>query len=412
MQWLLSKSIKIKYLILEMTINIDEIARTLAACQEYEISALHWDEHRKAALAHALKKYTDEPFKVYRLLRKEQGETLYLLCLDSHQTAKACEAEYRQASFLRRSVPFLLLFTLFLLTAFFAKYKDAFLSATFLISMPFVMGALFEYVRSVSSKRVASVKNVLKTQLWVMLIILVISIFVLKEGTICVIMALPLLFAALVIGALLMRSLCQYLWKPTNKIYSLALLPLLLIGFLPKHSPDQFGKVERKIVINAPIQQTFDAISDVQKVQDHEIAHNFIFTMGFPKPMLGQNEATQAGLLRHIYWQRGIYFQEKVTRFEPPYVLAWKPEFNKASFPQGSLDDHIEIGGQYFDVLSSEYRLVQISPQQTQLILSMDYRLSTDMNWYSDLWVQYVLNQFSDVVMNIYKNRLEHRSIV
>lgn len=41
----------------------------------------------------------------------------------------------------------------------------------------------------------------------------------------------------------------------------------------------------------------------------------------------------------------------------------------------------------------------------------MDYRLSTDMNWYSDLWVQYVLNQFSDVVMNIYKNRLEHRSI-
>lgn len=394
-----------------MTVNIDEIARVLASCKEYEILALHWDEHRKQQLGIALQQYTSESFRVYRLIRKEQGETIYLLCLVSHHPSKACEADYKHVSLLKRGLPFLLLFIIFLLTAFFARHQNALLSATFLMSVPFVMGALFEYLRSVSSKRVASIKNVLKTQMLVLLILLITSVFVLKEGTICVVMAFPLLFAALVIGALLMRSLCNYLWQPTKKIYSLAFLPFLLIYFLPQHATDHFGHVEREMVINAPIQQTFAAINDVKKVEEGEVANNFIFTMGFPKPTLGQNEVTREGVVRHIYWQRGIYFQEKVTHFEPPYILAWQPQFKKESFPKGSLDDHIEIGGQYFDVLSSQYRLVKISEQQTKLILSIDYRLSTDMNWYSDLWAQYVLNQFSDVVIDIYKNRLESEPI-
>ncbi|WP_111861451.1 hypothetical protein [Acinetobacter sp. CFCC 10889] len=390
-----------------MTIDIDEIARTLAACQEYEISALHWDEHHKAALAVALKKYTDEPFKVYRLLRKEQGETLYLLCLASHQTNKACEAEYRKTSFFRRSMPFLLLFSIFLLTAFFAKSKDSFLSATFLISMPFVMGALFEYVRSVSSQRVASIKNVLKTQLWVMLILLIVSVFVLKEGTICVIMASPLLLAALIIGALLMRSVCQYLWKPTKKIYSLALLPLLLIAFLPKQSSDYFGQTQREMIIHAPQTEVFRAINQIGQIKVEEVPDSFIFTMGFPKPIFGMTEQKAEGMVRTIQWERGVKFEEKVLANHSPYLLSWDYQFNKNSFPKGSLDDHVEVGGQYFDLLKTDYQLEKIDDQTTKLILTIDYRVSTEFNWYSKVWINYVLAEFSDVVMTIHKNRLE-----
>jgi len=71
------------------------------------------------------------------------------------------------------------------------------------------------------------------------------------------------------------------------------------------------------------------------------------------------------------------------------------------------LDDHLEMGGKYFDLLKTDYQLEQIDAHTTKLILSIDYRLSTEYNWYSRLWVNYVLNEFSDVVMQIHKQRLE-----
>lgn len=33
--------------------------------------------------------------------------------------------------------------------------------------------------------------------------------------------------------------------------------------------------------------------------------------MGFPKPISGMTEQTDNGLIRQVYWQRGIHFQEK-----------------------------------------------------------------------------------------------------
>lgn len=88
----------------------------------------------------------------------------------------------------------------------------------------------------------------------------------------------------------------------------------------------------------------------------------------------------------------------------------WRYVFTPKSFPQGSLDDHIEIGGEYFNLLTTDYHLEAISLNQTKLTLRIDYRLSTEVNLYSDLWVQYVLKEFSDVVLHIYKNRLESKT--
>ena len=118
-------------------------------------------------------------------------------------------------------------------------------------------------------------------------------------------------------------------------------------------------------------------------------------------------EQTDDGLMRQIYWQRDIHFQEKITQSNAPTQLAWTYVFTPQSFPKGSLDDHLKIGGQYFNLLTTDYQLEAVSPTQTRMTLSIDYRLSTEVNWYADLWTRYVLNEFSDVVLNIYKCRLE-----
>ena len=151
----------------------------------------------------------------------------------------------------------------------------------------------------------------------------------------------------------------------------------------------------------------FRAINNIQNIKDNEIIDSPIFTMGFPKPVSGMTENTENGLIRQIYWQRGVHFQEKVIHSTAPNLLSWTYVFDKNSFPKGSLDDHVEIGGQYFDLLTTDYRLEAVSPNQTKLILTIDYRLTTEINWYAKPWADYVLNEFSDVVLNVYKHRLE-----
>src|SRR5699024_334914 len=145
-------------------------------------------------------------------------------------------------------------------------------------------------------------------------------------------------------------------------------------------------------------------INNIQHIKASEIKASPIFIMGFPKPISGMTEKNQDQWVRQIYWQRGIHFQEKITQSESPTALSWTYQFTPESFTKGSLDDHLEMGGRYFNLLTTDYRLEQISAQQTKLILTIDYRLSTEINWYSNLWVRYVLNEFSDVVLHIYKN--------
>lgn len=59
--------------------------------------------------------------------------------------------------------------------------------------------------------------------------------------------------------------------------------------------------------------------------------------------------------------------------------MHWTYRFYDDSFPAGALDDHVEIGGHYFDLLNTTYTLV---PQGdvTELKIRMQYRISTQFN--------------------------------
>lgn len=104
--------------------------------------------------------------------------------------------------------------------------------------------------------------------------------------------------------------LCRRLWKPYNKVYSIVLLPLLGLLLLPDFSQYHNGVTRQEIIVNAPIQDVFASINNIQQIQSSEIKFSPIFLMGFPKPISGMTEQTDNGLIRQIYWQRGIHFKK------------------------------------------------------------------------------------------------------
>lgn len=330
-----------------------------------------------------------------------------LICRVFHTPSVEVLQDYPERTTWLKWLPILVIAMFyFLLISLLALDHEKMVTIAFLIFLPMSLGAIVEYIVTLNYPQ--SRNQLWIRQIWMILGILIVGAVLLREGVICLIMAAPLFLLCTTVGAISMRWFCKRLWKPQNKVFSISLIPLLSLLLLPDLSQYYQGVTEKEIIVNAPIQTVFESINNIQEIKDSEIKYSPIFSIGFPKPISGMTEQTEKGLIRQIYWQRGIHFQEKITQSEAPNKLAWTYIFTPQSFPKGSLDDHLVIGGDYFNLLTTDYSLQSISPNQTKLILRIDYRLSTEVNWYADIWTRYVLSEFSDVVLNIYKNRLEN----
>ncbi len=386
-----------------MTEKIQASMATFMRIGEVIFKEQEWTEEFESQFKEQLKNHGVQQVQVYR---SATGPACYVVCRMLQKPSIAVEQRYPQRSLFKTLLPLgLIILPYFLLLALYAQSSQQMVSRAFLIFLPLSLGAIIEYVFALNAPQ--PLRKTLLRPVWTVLGVLLVGLVILHEGVICLIMMAPIFLIFLMMGAVFVRQIYIRLWKPSRKLYSIALLPLLMMVLLPNLSQYQYGVTEKELIINAPIETVFLSINNIQHIKASEIKASPIFIMGFPKPISGMTEKNQDQWVRQIYWQRGIYFQEKITQSESPTALSWTYQFTPESFPKGSLDDHLEMGGRYFNLLTTDYRLEQISAQQTKLILTIDYRLSTEINWYSNLWVRYVLNEFSDVVLHIYKNRLE-----
>jgi hypothetical protein len=65
------------------------------------------------------------------------------------------------------------------------------------------------------------------------------------------------------------------------------------------------------------------------------------------------------------------------------------------------------IGGRYFDVVSGRYALAAAGPAHTRVTLSCTYRISTNLNAYSRLWADFILDDFNQMILEVIKKRSE-----
>jgi hypothetical protein len=76
------------------------------------------------------------------------------------------------------------------------------------------------------------------------------------------------------------------------------------------------------------------------------------------------------------------------------------------SFPAGALDDHVRIGGAYFDVIDTEYKLLNVG-SGTELRVRMRYRVSTAFNWYTRPFAEFLVGDFEEAALRFYARRAE-----
>jgi len=244
----------------------------------------------------------------------------------------------------------------------------------------------------------------------------VFSLAVLGEGAICVVMALPFLIGFLIIGivlpillgSLLGNELVKTHQKKFKKYVSIIALAPLIWGGIEQHiqPQDTFHTFEKQIIIEAPAHDIWPLLLNPQNIKPSELSEGIAYKIGAPYPVSASTPLPKIGQMRHSVWQKGITFDEEITAIKENEHIAWKYHFHESSFPKGSLDDHIVIGGTYFDLTKTSYTLEPIE-NGTVLTMSVSYRISTNFNWYAELWGDLLIGDTAETLLEFYKNRSE-----
>jgi hypothetical protein len=239
------------------------------------------------------------------------------------------------------------------------------------------------------------------------LITMFVSIAVKWEGAICLIFAAPLMLISSMIGGLVAKAFSSRSIYPASGQLSALAIPLLVILVESRiAAPLQVRTVETNIVIHAPASIVWDNIKSVRAISSSELPGSWVTRVGFPKPIAATLSHDGLGGVRNASFTRGLVFTETINRWEPDSELRFSIRANTDSIPPTTLDEHVTIGGAFFDVLDGEYRLER-RPDGIQLHLLSNERLSTHFNPYAGVFTDAVMRSIQNQILGVIRTRCE-----
>lgn len=233
------------------------------------------------------------------------------------------------------------------------------------------------------------------------------------EGLICVAFIFPVVAIFGSLGGLCARILAGLRATTSARQQSLVLASLVIIPFVSvplengilgdNHS---VKTVESEIRIHAPKEVVWRNIIRVPAIQPQEQTTSFFHRIGFPKPIEATLSQEGIGGVRHASFERGVVFTETITDWRDQEFISFSIKANTEAIPPTTFDEHVTIGGKYFDILQGTYRLEQ---QGDDVILHLwsEQRLSTNFNLYAGLWTGAIMQDIQSNILMVIKRRCE-----
>lgn len=316
----------------------------------------------------------------------------------------------------RTRYPFLLALGLGLAYSLFARFffasgilpESGLLSWSFLLGIPMALGAITAHFTPGDPD---SWWRMVWAPFWAVMTFLVAALVFHLEGIICIVIIFPLFLVMGAIGALLYFNITDKRpGKPdkTLVVAAFALLPFLA-GPLENQlaNPNDFRRVENAVIINAPATVVWQHIVRVAPIAARDLGHSVIDDIGFPRPVEATLTHEGVGGVRHATFERGVEFIETVDEWVPQQRLSFSIVPNTATIPPTTFDEHVIVGGKFFDVLRGTYELQPAGSGRTRLLLHSRQRLSTHLNWYAGLWTSYVMSEIQGRILMVLKQRCE-----
>jgi hypothetical protein len=280
------------------------------------------------------------------------------------------------------------------------------MSMGFLLATPFVVGAMAVYG---ARQRSRSVWTMLFGPWVAVALVLLGSMITLLEGAICLAIISPLFFMMASLGGIAMGIALRLFAPRPMSMPALAVLPLLVLlgeGALPPPR-DEVHEVRESVVVAATPERIWDEIVDARDIQPGELPWSLTHQIGVPRPLSGVNLATPAGEVRFSSWERGVNFRGRVVASEHARSIRWNYEFDGHSFPPGSMDEHVAIGGRFFDLRDTTFNLQPLAGGRTRLEIVAHYRLTTRIDFYARPVAELLGHDFVRTILGLYRGRSE-----
>lgn len=194
------------------------------------------------------------------------------------------------------------------------------------------------------------------------------------------------------------------------KISMVSILPFI-IGFF---EDDMFMvekqmQAEYSIEIAASPEQVWSQILKADTLFASEKSVGLANVFGFPAHQFTTLDAEELGGQRIAYYENGLFFNEEIIDIKESRFLRLKIDVNPDDVPPNVMDEHIVIGGEYFDLDEDRYELEPLSNGHTLVTLTSDYRIKTPLNFYTEWWAKWLMDGIIKGELTSLKDRAERQ---
>jgi hypothetical protein len=232
------------------------------------------------------------------------------------------------------------------------------------------------------------------------------TLAILIEGWICALLIFPLFAVVGAIGGAVMGIISRTTNWPRGRIVSGLVLLALAGGALEPYAPtsNYSGTRERSVWVAAAPDAVWRELVDTPRIRAAEVDSAWMYRIGVPVPVAGDGDFVNGEHLRHIRMGKGVHFEQVAAEWLPGERVTWRYRFAPDSFPAGALDDHVRIGGKYFDLGATTYAL-RPEGGGTRLSVTLRYRVSTHFNFYAARVGDLLVEDFAEKILTFYARR-------
>ncbi len=285
------------------------------------------------------------------------------------------------------------------------------ISFAFLLILPGAISAFVAFVADPWNER--SFSFYMRIPIYLLGVIAVASLFILREGVICVLILSPLWLGSGIMGVTLAYRMRHRRDKGSNATYCSALLVLPLVAMqvepmmpLPTANP----VVTRSIVINASPARIWPLLKGIPDVRPGEGRWNLSQdVIGIPRPIGARLVGNGIGADRFANWGQHIDFRERIIEWVPERRIGWRFIFDDIA-GWGFTDRHLMPDTPYFHITTGGYTIEPLASGQTRITLETRYRVTTPVNGYSALWGELFLGDVENNLLALMKQRAEQTS--
>lgn len=280
------------------------------------------------------------------------------------------------------------------------------MSVTFLFCLPLIVGFLTVFL---SGRSLAKIWVYRIFAPWVPIIVFtLITLFVDLEGWACWMMILPAFLVEATIGGILGGYIRL---RKRSRTVHISLIVLLPFVFAPiEQRIGSFSKTYEAytyIDINSTPEKIWDNVTRVRLITEEQDKGWLTRSLGFPRPLSAELDSLGVGGYRKAYFTKGLVFHETVTEYVDRRKMAFTIKAYPHEIPSTTMDEHVVIGGDYFDVLDGIYELEELNESTYRLHLSSRFRLYTTFNFYAGFWAKWIMKDIQNNILQVEKMRAE-----